>query len=165
MTCTCSTRRGACSRCAVRKESPAHPACRPSAGSTCRDPRRQSRSRGTAPPVRKTTPFPFPTVEWPASDPLVTGVGGTYLCTDPTNTSTRTVDSVSPPVNCQSHPGDAEVGWIASGGGFSHVFAKPSYQGILPAGSTAIGAMRGVSDIGLQSNSRTGAPVSLTPLP
>src|SRR4029077_16316101 len=26
--------------------------------------------------------FPFPTVEWPASDPLVTGVGGTYLCTD-----------------------------------------------------------------------------------
>src|SRR5262245_1086096 len=33
--------------------------------------------------------FPFPTVEWPASDPLVTAVGGTYLCTDPANTSTR----------------------------------------------------------------------------
>ena len=30
------------------------------------------------------TLIPFPTVEWPASDPLVTGVGGTYLCTDPT---------------------------------------------------------------------------------
>src|SRR5206468_5129526 len=27
--------------------------------------------------------IPYPTVEWPASDPLVTGVGGTYLCTDP----------------------------------------------------------------------------------
>jgi len=113
-------------------------------------------------PVKNPTPFPFPTVEWPASDPLVTGVGGTYLCTDPTNTSTRTVDSVSPPVNCQSHPGDAEVGWIASGGGFSHVFAKPSYQGILPAGSTAIGTMRGVPDIGLQASSRTGALVYIT---
>src|SRR5213079_2923357 len=106
--------------------------------------------------------IPFPTVEWPASDPLVTGVGGTYLCTDPTNTSTRTVDSVSPPVNCQSHPGDAEVGWIASGGGFSHVFAKPSYQSTLPAGSTAIGTMRGVPDIGLQASSRTGALVYIS---
>ena len=27
--------------------------------------------------------IPFPTVAWPASDPLVTGIGGTYLCTDP----------------------------------------------------------------------------------
>ena len=33
--------------------------------------------------ARAATLFPFPTVEWPASDPLVTGVGGTYLCTDP----------------------------------------------------------------------------------
>src|SRR5437868_10822521 len=29
------------------------------------------------------SPIPHPAVEWPASDPLVTGVGGTYLCTDP----------------------------------------------------------------------------------
>ena len=27
--------------------------------------------------------IPFPTVGWPASDPLVTGVGGTYLCIEP----------------------------------------------------------------------------------
>src|SRR5581483_3636747 len=27
--------------------------------------------------------IPYPTVGWPASDPLVTGIGGTYLCTDP----------------------------------------------------------------------------------
>src|SRR5437870_4720822 len=113
-------------------------------------------------PVKNPTPFPFPTVEWPASDPLVTGVGGTYLCTDPTNTSTRTVDSVSLPVNCQSHPGDAEVGWIASGGGFSHVFTKPSYQGTLPAGSTAIGTMRGVPDIGRQASWRPGGLCHIT---
>src|SRR2546425_6265560 len=42
------------------------------------------------------SPIPTPTVEWPASDPLVTGVGGTSLCTDPNNTTTRVVDSVSP---------------------------------------------------------------------
>src|SRR5205823_1385095 len=36
-------------------------------------------------PVKNPQTIPFPTVSWPASDPLVTGVGGTYLCTDATN--------------------------------------------------------------------------------
>jgi subtilase family serine protease len=99
--------------------------------------------------------IPFPTVAWPASDPLVTGVGGTYLCTDP-NATTRVVDSTHPPVNCQNAPGVAEIGWIAAGGGFSHVFSKPTYQDILPAGSTSIGAMRGVPDIASEASSRTG---------
>jgi len=106
--------------------------------------------------------IPFPTVSWPASDPLVTGIGGTYLCTDPNNTTARTVDSSSPPTNCQSNPGVAEVGWVDSGGGFSHVFAKPSYQSSLPAGSTAIGAMRGVPDVALQASSRTGALIYIS---
>jgi subtilase family serine protease len=106
--------------------------------------------------------IPFPTVEWPASDPLVTGVGGTYLCTDATNTTARVVDSASPPGACRNNPGVAEVGWIDSGGGFSHVFSKPGYQNTLPAGSTPIGAMRGVPDVALQASSRTGALVYLT---
>jgi subtilase family serine protease len=106
--------------------------------------------------------LPNPAVWWPASDPLVTGVGGTYLCTDATNTVARVVDSVSPPGNCQSNPGVAEVGWIAAGGGFSSVFSKPAYQNTLPAGSTPIGAMRGVPDIGLQASSRTGALVYIS---
>ncbi len=106
--------------------------------------------------------IPTPTVEWPASDPLVTGVGGTYLCTDPLNTTSRVVDSVDPPVNCQQNPGQAEVGWIASGGGFSHVFSRPDYQNALPAGSTPIGAMRGVPDVALQASSRTGALVYIS---
>jgi subtilase family serine protease len=108
--------------------------------------------------------IPYPTVEWPASDPLVTGVGGTYLCTDPNASagSPRTVDSVDPPAKCQAFPGVAEVGWTFSGGGFSHVFAKPAYQSTLPAGSTAIGAMRGVPDIGLQASAGTGALVYLS---
>src|SRR5438874_4586550 len=36
-------------------------------------------------PVKNPQTIPFPTVSWPASDPLVTGVGGTYLCTDANN--------------------------------------------------------------------------------
>jgi subtilase family serine protease len=108
-------------------------------------------------PVKNPGTFPFPTVEWPASDPLVTGVGGTYLCTNPvTGTS---VDSADPPVNCQSSPGVREIGWIDSGGGFSHVFSKPAYQDTLPAGSTAIDTMRGVPDVAYQASSRTGVLV------
>jgi subtilase family serine protease len=115
-------------------------------------------------PVKIATLFPFPSVEWPASDPLVTGVGGTYLCTDPNAVATdpRTTDSASPPTNCQSHFGVSEVGWTNAGGGFSHVFSKPSYQDTLPPGSTAIGSMRGVPDIGLQASSRTGALVYIS---
>jgi len=108
------------------------------------------------------TTIPFPTVEWPASDPLVTGVGGTYLCTDPNNTATRTVDSTDPPSRCRANPGVAEVGWIAAGGGFSHVFSKPAYQDVLPAGSTAIGSMRGVPDIASEASATTGPLVDDT---
>jgi subtilase family serine protease len=107
--------------------------------------------------------LPDPGVWWPASDPLVTGVGGTYLCTDPTNTSARVVDSADPPTRCQSNPGKAEVGWIDSGGGFSSIFTRPSYQDTLPAGSTSIApATRGVPDIALQASATTGALIYLS---
>src|SRR5438309_7085311 len=33
-------------------------------------------------PVKNPAPIPYASVEWPASDPLVTAVGGTYLCTN-----------------------------------------------------------------------------------
>ncbi len=102
------------------------------------------------------TTVPYPTVEWPASDPLVTGVGGTYLCTDPNSTGARVVDSADPPARCRANPGIAEVGWIAAGGGFSHVFSKPAYQNTLPVGSTAIGSMRGVPDIASEASATTG---------
>ena len=119
------------------------------------------------------TLFTFPTVEWPASDPLVTGVGGTYLCTDPTASTNqpRTTDpkpggigakcSSTSPFNTSLAP---EVAWTFSGGGFSHVFARPSYQaGTLPAGSTAIPASaRGVPDIAFQASAGTGALVYLS---
>jgi subtilase family serine protease len=105
-------------------------------------------------PVNNPSTIPFPTVNWPASDPLVTGVGGTYLCTNPV--SGTGVDSADPPTICQANPGVREIGWIDSGGGFSHIFAKPAYQNTLPTGSTSIGAMRGVPDVAFQASSRTG---------
>jgi subtilase family serine protease len=111
-------------------------------------------------PVKKPATIPFPTVGWPASDPLVTAVGGTYECTDATTGAS--IDSVSPPAACQANPGVREVGWIDSGGGFSHVFSKPSFQGSLPAGSTAIDTMRGVPDVALQASSRTGVLIYST---
>jgi subtilase family serine protease len=115
--------------------------------------------------------IPTPTVEWPASDPLVTGVGGTALCTDPNNTVSRVVDNADPPAACQdpAAAGQAEIVWgefsrgIATGGGFSHVFARPAFQDVLPAGSTPIpAATRGVPDIGLQASPRTGALVYIS---
>lgn len=111
-------------------------------------------------PVSNPATFPFPTVNWPASDPLVTAVGGTYLCTDPV--TGVGIDSADPPVNCQSHPGVREIGWIDSGGGFSHIFATPSYQSTLPAGSTPIGDMRGIPDVAFQASARTAPLVYAT---
>lgn len=107
--------------------------------------------------------IPYPTVEWPASDPLVTGVGGTYLCTDPNNTTARVADSSIPGGKCPAFPGQAEVAWTFSGGGFSHVFGRPNYQSTLPAGSTPIPASaRGVPDIAYQASAGTGALVYLS---
>ena len=116
-------------------------------------------------PVKNPTTLPNPTVEWPASDPLVTGVGGTYECTNPT-VGSQTADQTQPPARCKAglNPtGDRELGWIASGGGYSHVFSRPDFQSTLPAGSTAIpSGQRGVPDIALQASATTGMLVYIT---
>jgi subtilase family serine protease len=124
-------------------------------------------------PVKKPSVIPYPSVGWPASDPLVTAVGGTYLCTDATTGSS--VDSVSPPSNCQSNPGVREVGWIDSGGGYSILFPRPSFQNTLPAGSTFVGSsvgapgpnsnMRGIPDVAYEASARTGVLIYLTQPP
>jgi subtilase family serine protease len=121
-------------------------------------------------PVKNPTTIPYPSVIWPASDPLVTAVGGTYLCTD-ANTGIG-VDSASPPTACQNNPGVREVGWIAGGGGYSILFSRPSFQDVLPPGSTFTGTsqgapppnvnMRGIPDISYQASSRTGVLVYMS---
>ena len=82
-------------------------------------------------------------------------------------TRTRTtrdprVLTLGPPAECDGKT-QVEIGWIGSGGGFSHVFTGPTFQNTLPAGSTAIPAdQRGVPDIALQASSHTGPLVYLT---
>jgi subtilase family serine protease len=107
------------------------------------------------------------TVGWPASDPLVTAVGGTSLCTSAEvgADAGRVADNVNPPAVCQSTKQD-EVAWgnltreIGTGGGFSDVFARPSWQSVLPAGSTPIPAdRRGIPDISMHADPFTGALV------
>ena len=114
--------------------------------------------------------IPEPTVEWPASDPLVTGVGGTYLCTDPLATTNQPRTTYAKPgvgAKCGSskyNPGGkfAEVAWTFSGGGFSHIFDRPTWQSTLPAGSSFAGSTRGVPDVAFQASAATGALVYLS---
>src|SRR5262249_25007047 len=114
---------------------------------------------------------PGPTGEGPAADPLVAGVGGPALSTSAPGPASRVVDNANPPAACQdpAAAGQAEIVWdefsrgIATGGGFSHFFARPSYQSVLPAGSTQIpSSARGVPDIAMQASPRTGALVYIT---
>lgn len=99
--------------------------------------------------------LPTPEVGWPSSDPLVTAVGGTNLCTDPR--APQVVDSTDGPSDCQgSNAGQRETAWNGAGGGFSKVFARPDYQATLPVGSTPIPAgSRGVPDISMNASCGT----------
>jgi subtilase family serine protease len=93
-----------------------------------------------------------PTVDWPASDPLVTGVGGTWLRL--TATGRRTA-----PASAWNEDGDAAVAryagalpW-ASSGGRSAVFTRPAYQDPVRA---VTGSRRGVPDVALSASFRGG---------
>lgn len=105
-------------------------------------------------PVKDPQAIPGQSVGFPASSPLVTAVGGTYLCTDP-QTGTQ-VDSASPGGRCAVFGGEREVAWRGSGGGYSHVFGRPTYQNLLPAGSTFTGPGRGLPDMSLNASPGTG---------
>jgi subtilase family serine protease len=124
-------------------------------------------------PVKNPKVIPYPSIIWPASDPLVTAVGGTYLCTNASAAATdpRTLDSTSPPPNCQNQS-QKEIGWIDAGGGYSILFPRPTFQNTLPAGSTFVGSsagapgpntnMRGIPDIAYQASSHTGVLVYMS---
>ena len=121
-------------------------------------------------PVKNSGVIPYPSVGWPASDPLVTAVGGTRLCMDAT--TGLMVDNTSPPTVCQVFLGRREIGWPFSGGGYSILFARPAFQTTLPPGSTYVGSsvgapgpnsnMRGVPDVSFQASSGTGPLVYMS---
>jgi len=92
-----------------------------------------------------------PTVTWPASDPLVTAVGGTRLSLDSDGARTAPDevwnDSYDPVANefvfgtSRPHPD-------ASGGGVSSVFSRPSYQADV---ARVVGDHRGIPDISMSA--------------
>ena len=77
-------------------------------------------------------------VSTPASDPLVTAVGGTTLTT---NTTTGTYLK--------------ERAWVGSGGGNSTIFAKPVYQQNI----ATLGTKRGLPDVAYNADPNTGVLV------
>jgi subtilase family serine protease len=84
-----------------------------------------------------------------ASDPLVLSAGGTALhASHITGTWTGETTWGLP-------GGTSGTGFQASGGGFSHLFGRPSYQNGVPG----IGSMRGVPDVAADANPDTGFPV------
>jgi subtilase family serine protease len=95
--------------------------------------------------------FEKPVVNWPASDPLVTGVGGTQLHLDqngipyaPPNVWNDTALFGSP---------------AAGGGGLSSVFSRPSYQDGV---ASVVGNARGVPDISASAAVNGGANIYIS---
>jgi subtilase family serine protease len=86
-----------------------------------------------------------------ASDPYVLSAGGTALTASQAGTWTsETAWGLA-----SGNPGNAGGSFQASGGGFSELFARPSYQ----AGVSGIGATRGVPDVSADASDRTGVAV------
>ena len=77
-----------------------------------------------------------------ASDPLVLSVGGTTLHASRTTGAWMGETTWGLPFGTQN------TGFQASGGGYSHIFRRPSYQNHVPG----IGAMRGVPDVSASAN-------------
>jgi subtilase family serine protease len=83
--------------------------------------------------------YTSPAVSWPATDPLVTAVGGTQLRLRPNGTR------LSP-----------DVAWNDSGGGRSIVFPRPSYQNSVQA---VTGDHRGVPDISMDASCKSSVAI------
>jgi subtilase family serine protease len=82
--------------------------------------------------------YPFPTVNYPASSPRVTAVGGTSLYADTAGNYLY------------------EIAWFAGGGGVSQQFAEPSYQFSLPPSVQQIlGQHRGLPDVAYNADGST----------
>ncbi len=100
---------------------------------------------GTANPDINGNIYPYPTVNFPASSPYITAVGGTSLFADTSG-------------NYQS-----ETAWNATGGGVSQFFKEPNYQqNNLPASDQQLlNGYRGIPDVSFNADPNTGVLVYL----
>jgi subtilase family serine protease len=91
-------------------------------------------------------------VSLPASDPLVLAVGGT------TFTGNLSVGAYTSETAWNAQNGSFSESLGASGGGFSHLYARPDYQNGVPG----ISAMRGVPDVAGDADQQGGWAAVLT---
>jgi subtilase family serine protease len=89
----------------------------------------------------------------PASDPLVLAVGGTSLTANPATGAYLSETAWNTLPGLPSSGGNSD----GSGGGLSHLFARPAYQDGVPG----IGATRGVPDVAGDASGITGMAVAL----
>ena len=100
----------------------------------------------------------YPTVNYPASSPWVTAVGGTSLNADTSGNYQSEVvwnDNYVANSNCAAA--------VAGGGGVSHQFAEPAWQHVLPASSQRLlHEHRGLPDISYNADVCTAILVYLS---
>jgi subtilase family serine protease len=103
--------------------------------------------------------YTYPVTQWPATDPLVTAVGGTELSLNQsgTRTSPDTVwnDTYNRAAN-QLQNNNNGPSAIATGGGKSSLFPLPSYQNSV---RQTVGSMRGIPDVSM--NGACSSPVNV----
>jgi len=85
---------------------------------------------------------------WPDSDPLVTGVGGTQLTQAGASYTSVAWNDTYDQASDEYWGGSTDPDPLASGGGTSEYFARPSYQNGVEA---VTGARRGVPDIAMSA--------------
>jgi subtilase family serine protease len=95
------------------------------------------------------TYYTFPVTSWPASDPLVTAVGGTQLVPSGGKYTQVAWNDTYNTAKNEYFAGDAGPNPAASGGGNSEFFARPQYQDGV---KSVVGAQRGVPDISVSAS-------------
>jgi subtilase family serine protease len=110
-----------------------------------------SGDKGAASDLHFGSTTPVKEVSLPASDPLVLAAGGTSLTADRA-TGAYTGETAWNTLPAPPSTGD---GSSASGGGFSHLFDRPSYQDGVPGAA----ASRGVPDVAGDAAFNTGMAV------
>jgi subtilase family serine protease len=103
---------------------------------------------GLTGPTPTGTLYDHPIVDWPASDPLVTGVGGTSLHLDAAGNRVSPDTAWNDSHDAAVKKLDGAAPW-ASTGGRSAIFARPSYQGSVAA---TVGDHRGVPDVSMSAS-------------
>ena len=101
----------------------------------------------------------YTTVDWPASSPWVTAVGGTALAVDQSNARVFETGWGTANYDVAANGTVTRTGWLyGAGGGVSKLFAQPKYQ--TDAGMTLAG--RGVPDVAALGDPQTGFLVGQT---